>query len=942
MLVPSPQRNARPSRFTKKSRPPWGFCGRTSFRMRCSRNAGETFACFYIFPIFPPGALAVVEDLVTYEFYEPGFDDEESPAWIKLEIARLEFIATVSTVYPLRPHVMTPILNYLFSRIESGSKLVCGLALHKHILTCLTTICKNGRTAVIAHLDALIQKAEQTFQLLSKNNQQLMMQALIAAASSDAQKQTEIVEKVVRSRVEEWCSPHARALIENQNNLLRYAFVPSKTAVAKEEYFKDAKFLCKTLNSFIMVLKYTSATASDSPYIIKEDASATRQPTAVGGTSNGGPPPGGYPPSGARATGAAVHLSGSPELREGSILPVNITIVDRPNPAARVVKEITPGIVTLLASLFRAFPTNWLNAAALQSSKIAGEEMLPLAHRVWLDESEYLMVCGHGRANTGSGDPKAVTAEISQLINAVYATEGSLRDEYSREVHTWAFTLRFSAIRALASCVEAADGFWDVPGILDTLSDLMDVMFPLMSPHHVDFFFKTVVANLIASFEGRDKVLSVVAAAKVCESRLFPTLFRNAKQTMDAYWGFVLNSGDEQQQSVNGVTVHPNLFPVIATSLLTLTRTVSGCLTRLLTCGFGGSHSQHMVEVDKVVEPRPVAWLDFVFRTPATHLAVRDGCVGILNYPDPDSLQKITAALRLYCTQLWTTGVAYHCLSLSTAEKAGIQPKQITLPPQQVAQRAAEVLGTLPACVGRAVLQTTLTPRTTLSEALIPLLQKRHTVAMSETVVNGKLQPSQFVSHLALLFAVFLQTLDKQFKLNCRILNVSPDVLKNQSQIANLLQNTSPPLWETFALLTEFFRSGGINNPTPAGGGSSLAGGGSVVRQSGSTGSPVDAAPEQRAHRIFTAVLSDEIEQAMQQEAGPLTDSCAIATQQLELMEAKKNVVKAAFREVSPKVGQTLGPDAAVLVKNLAGDGMVAGGQHQDPEVAMPDLFGLI
>ena len=121
-----------------------------------------------------------------------------------------------------------------------------------------------------------------------------------------------------------------------------------------------------------------------------------------------------------------------------------------------------------------------------------------------------------------------------------------------------------------------------------------------------------------------------------------------------------------------------------------------------------------------------------------------------------------------------------------------------------------------------------------------------------------------------------------------------------------------------------------------------MAGGGSVVRQSGSTGSPVDAAPEQRAHRIFTAVLSDEIEQAMQQEAGPLTDSCAIATQQLELMEAKKNVVKAAFREVSPKVGQTLGPDAAVLVKNLAGDGMVAGGQHQDPEVAMPDLFGLI
>eukprot|EP00392_Amoebophrya_sp_AT5.2_P007548 g7563.t1 len=655
----------------------------------------------------------------------------EHPPWLRLEGVRLDFVGQVSTIYPVRPHVVLPIFDYLFQRVEvqlttagasAEANELLTIELHRKALNCLTTICKNGQRAVLVHLDALIAKAEKVHGGLNKNNQQLLMQSLVAAASSDFFKQRQIVELASRRALADWTDGEGKvvAMCLNRNNALVAALQPMRaefsnlgvagggsggaqqagymlkhaSMIHKQQYYADAKLLSGTLQAFLMILKHTSSQTS--PYILREGATA---PLSEGSEQQGG--------------------SSSSSAQQQAPAPAGDLYVERPNAAAGLVREITPNLFQLLKTFFACLPSDWLTSDTC-----------------FVDQPEWLMIMGNEKICTqggggSTGNPDSLTAGARAGSNrrnsqdfsstagasaspassdepwrACYANKktaslhvpsmATARDDFDREAGIWTFNLRFTAMRTLAAVCEAADGFWQLPHVVDDLIGFITECFPKMSPNHVELFYKHVFPSIFsdrAPKEGggggstKQKTLTNDLCEALCDSELLPVLLRETVAVFEKYWKALDPNGSgaafagttagptTQRQNVNAAASllhsYPLFEPVAVTALLSLGRTVATCWNRLVVCGFGGSHSSVFVEYSTRVEARPFAWVDFLFRKKENAVLLLEAILFLMKIPDPESQGKFGAVLRVFVVQTWSTGCLHNALHRKTTANSG-------------------------------------------------------------------------------------------------------------------------------------------------------------------------------------------------------------------------------------------------------------------------------
>ncbi|CAD7935521.1 unnamed protein product [Amoebophrya sp. A120] len=665
--------------------------------------------------------LSLINELVAYEntmlveqqqsrlHQQPAYEggEQNQPPWLKLETVRLEFVGQVSTIYPVRPQVVVPVMDYLFQRIEaqiatSTAQNSMGIAanttttgpisaaeqaslvqmeLQRKALTCLTTICKNGQNAVLVHLDTLMTKAQKVHSSLTKNNQQLLTQALVAAASSDFRKQREIVTLASSGTVQDWTSGKIARICCNEENLLRNALLPQREAAAvsqkggsasssgasipekhthKSLYFQDAKLVSQALQSYLMILKHTSANIS--PYILKADTAA----------DNG--------------QGQPVQQQQQSTTADGDEAQKPNAFVVQRNPAGELVRQILPNLFQLLKSFFHAYPSDWL-----------------LTNQAFVEQTEWLMIMGSEKTH-GSTEPTTSSTTVEQGTNvgesgadqASSSASSSAsrqcydqnpncrRDDYDREAGIWLFNIRFSAIRTLGACAEAADGFWsstsgtgqtqhlneqNVLSFIQELCSLINETFPKSSPHHVELFYKHVFLSMFAHTEnGKQKLLQNELCRLICQSELIPTLVRQTVAVFERYWHLIQHQQDPTGKNStcnpanSMLQAFPSFEPVVVTSLLSLTRTVASAWTRLVVCGFGGGHSSVFVDYSTRVEARPFSWVDFLFRGGSnTTTTLLQGILFLLKIPDPEGQNRFGALLRIFLVQLWSTG-SLHCL----------------------------------------------------------------------------------------------------------------------------------------------------------------------------------------------------------------------------------------------------------------------------------------
>jgi hypothetical protein len=59
----------------------------------------------------------------------------------------------------------------------------------------------------------------------------------------------------------------------------------------------------------------------------------------------------------------------------------------------------------------------------------------------------------------------------------------------------WIWQLRQVVVRSLGALLECADGFWQLPNILEQLIALFNKILPLMAPNHIELFFRYVVTG---------------------------------------------------------------------------------------------------------------------------------------------------------------------------------------------------------------------------------------------------------------------------------------------------------------------------------------------------------------------------------------------------------------------------------------------------------------
>ncbi|CAD7960250.1 unnamed protein product [Amoebophrya sp. A25] len=687
---------------------------------------------------------------------QAALDDRTTPAWLKLETARLDFVGQVSTIYPLRPQVVVPVLDYLFQKIEfqpprpvlspqnmqelvhlGANNIIAGSAVaqqhgqaaieraldkvqeltrqevQRKALACLTTMCKNGQKAVLVHLDALIQKAERVHGSLSKNNQQLLMQSLVAAASSDFAKQKQIVALASAEKVQDWTSGQCALLCRNEGDSLRHAFRPQRSEIASEKskYFAEVKALSGALQTFMMILKHTSVTGI-SPYILRDlpgDHDASNHST---GSEQGTGPSN----STSSTTTGASSWAGTGDA-----------IVERANPAADLVRQVTPNLLVLMRTFCRNFPSDWLSS---ETAFVEDGEWIMIMGNAKAQESEG--AAGGAGSTSGSGQGVGEQVSSSSSTTASMATSGvqagsqgagsansspagsnttgsasfgpdttaricfaaSNRDDYDREAGAWIFNLRFAALRTLAACAETADGFWQLPGILPELSSFINDTFPTMSPHEMELFYKHVFPAIFGTAEnaisGKNKLLSNATAEAICSSDLLPTLVQQTVACFAKYEHLLVVKQDATTSALVGtgtggparttsssffvrtglLAKYPMFDNVAVTSVLSLARVVASSWTRLVVCGFGGAHSTVLIDYSGKVEARPFSWVDFLFssvdgRTTRSSQQLLEGILYLLKkVPDPEAQQRFCSALRIYMVQLWCTGCLHAPLRL--------------------------------------------------------------------------------------------------------------------------------------------------------------------------------------------------------------------------------------------------------------------------------------
>ena len=534
-----------------------------------------------------------------------------SDEYLKCENLRWDFIGQVSTIYPLRPDVIIPLFDLLFKTLNETFNQPTTIApfLQRYTLNCLVLISKNGRAALLQHLETLFAAVESVFEKLRVQDQQLLMQALVAAASADYAMQKRVVELVIQDKVNTWStSPEIQALVKNENNALVQCFTPDRQCTDKSAYFAQAKKLGQSLQSFIAVLKQTVAN-SNNPYLIDTDSGD------VGDNGSGG--------STQVRTPDGTTDKNTPEFDDG--------FVTRRNPAADVVSKILPLVLELHMNLCRCFPSTFKNT-------INGGGPPPP-----LEDTEWIMIMGNQKAQY----------DVSQTVQAMFPG----RDDFDKEAAIFIWQIRFATMRCLGACIGASDGFWQMDNVLGVMETIVRETFPLMSYHHIELFWKNCIQpifteGVLASSKTQVQTLSHRCGERICNHSFLRTLFDVTRAEMDSGW-----------QRINSSTSStPLLDPVITTSLLSLSRTIPLVLTKLLVCGFGGAHSNVFVDATTKIEARPLTWVDFLFEAPALHTGLRDFLSHLLKYPDPETQSRAVTGLKFYHTQIWTTGVVYSTL----------------------------------------------------------------------------------------------------------------------------------------------------------------------------------------------------------------------------------------------------------------------------------------